>query len=97
MPAGKVAMPGDNLEIDVELLYPTPISEGQRFAMREGQLTIGAGVIAKVLADAAPVADSSKPAAAGDKKDAKPAAGAAKPAAGAAKPAAPKAAPAPKK
>jgi len=45
----KMAMPGDNLEMEVELLEPTPIVEGMRFAIREGQLTVGAGVISKIL------------------------------------------------
>lgn len=57
-------MPGDNLEIDVELITPTPISEGQRFAMREGQLTVGAGVISKVSSEpptqAAPAGEAAK-------------------------------------
>eukprot|EP01133_Synstelium_polycarpum_P012167 gene12167-14241_t len=44
-----MAMPGDNLELVVELISPTPLNEGLRFAIREGQLTVGAGIIHKVL------------------------------------------------
>eukprot|EP01132_Coremiostelium_polycephalum_P000815 gene815-1020_t len=44
-----VAMPGDNLELTIELISPTPINEGLRFAIREGQLTVGAGIISKVI------------------------------------------------
>jgi len=49
LPKEKIAMPGDNLEIEVELISPTPINEGMRFAIREGQLTVGAGVVSKVI------------------------------------------------
>jgi elongation factor Tu len=45
----KIAMPGDNLEMDVELISPTPMSEGMRFAIREGQVTVGAGVVSKIV------------------------------------------------
>jgi len=45
----KMAMPGDNVEIDVELIAPTPMNEGQRFAMREGSVTVAAGVITKIV------------------------------------------------
>eukprot|EP01116_Phalansterium_solitarium_P011620 TRINITY_DN27361_c0_g1_i1.p1 TRINITY_DN27361_c0_g1~~TRINITY_DN27361_c0_g1_i1.p1 ORF type:complete len:439 (+),score=146.05 TRINITY_DN27361_c0_g1_i1:117-1433(+) len=48
MPKDKMAMPGDNLEIDVELIVPTPLHEGMRFAIREGSLTVGAGVVSKI-------------------------------------------------
>jgi elongation factor Tu len=44
----KMAMPGDNVEIDVELIAPTPMNEGMRFAMREGSVTVAAGVITKI-------------------------------------------------
>jgi len=46
--ANKMAMPGDSVEMDVDLLFPAPLTEGMRFAMREGQLTVGAGVISKI-------------------------------------------------
>jgi elongation factor Tu len=45
----KMAMPGDTMEMDVELITPVPMQEGMRFAIREGQLTVGAGVISKIL------------------------------------------------
>ncbi|KAF2073871.1 hypothetical protein CYY_004831 [Polysphondylium violaceum] len=44
-----MAMPGDNLELTVELISPTPMNEGLRFAIREGQSTVGAGIISKVI------------------------------------------------
>jgi len=46
----KMAMPGDNVEIDVELISPTPMNEGLRFAMREGSVTVAAGVVTKIHA-----------------------------------------------
>ncbi len=45
----KMAMPGDHLEMTVELIHPTPMQEGMRFAIREGSMTVGAGVITKIL------------------------------------------------
>jgi len=45
----KIAMPGDNLEMEVELFFPTPMAEGMRFAIREGTLTVGAGVVSKLI------------------------------------------------
>lgn len=48
-PPERLAMPGDNLEMVIELITPTAITEGMRFAMREGKLTVGAGVISKIL------------------------------------------------
>jgi len=49
MPKEKMAMPGDSLEIEVHLIYPLAMVEGMRFTMREGQLTVGSGVIIKIL------------------------------------------------
>ena len=46
----KMAMPGDTLEMDIELIHPVPLQEGMRFAIREGSLTVGAGVISKIIA-----------------------------------------------
>jgi len=46
----KMVMPGDSVEMDVELLAPVAMHEGMRFAIREGQLTVGAGVISKIAA-----------------------------------------------
>jgi len=48
MEKDKMAMPGDSVEMDVELMAPAPMHEGMRFAIREGQLTVGAGVISKL-------------------------------------------------
>jgi elongation factor Tu len=45
----EVIMPGDNTEINVELIYPVAMEEGLRFAIREGGRTIGAGVVAKII------------------------------------------------
>ena len=41
-------MPGDNVEIDVELITPIAIEEGLRFAIREGGRTVGSGVVTQV-------------------------------------------------
>jgi len=48
MEKDKMAMPGDSVEMDVELIASAPIHEGMRIAIREGQLTVGAGVISKI-------------------------------------------------
>src|SRR5471030_2036287 len=42
-------MPGDNAELDVELITPIAMEEKLRFAIREGGRTVGAGVVAKIL------------------------------------------------
>jgi|TARA_B100001094_G_scaffold227151_1_gene221671 elongation factor Tu len=50
LPAGtEMVMPGDNLTISVELISPVAMSEGLRFAVREGGRTVGAGQITKLL------------------------------------------------
>ena len=50
LPAGKeMCMPGDNVEISVELITPIAIEEGLRFAIREGGRTVGSGVVVKTL------------------------------------------------
>ncbi|KAL2650649.1 hypothetical protein R1flu_018777 [Riccia fluitans] len=46
----KMVMPGDNITATFELITPVPIDAGQRFALREGGRTVGAGVVSKVLA-----------------------------------------------
>lgn len=43
-----VVMPGDNLEIDVDLLFPIAMDEKQAFSIREGGLTIGHGMVSKL-------------------------------------------------
>ena len=40
-----MCMPGDNVEMDVELITPIAIEEGLRFAIREGGRTVGSGVV----------------------------------------------------
>ncbi|KAL3827907.1 hypothetical protein ACJIZ3_016709 [Penstemon smallii] len=45
----KMVMPGDNVTAVFELIYPVPLEPGQRFALREGGRTVGAGVVAKVM------------------------------------------------
>ncbi len=46
LPAGtEMCMPGDNVEMDVELITPIAIEEGLRFAIREGGRTVGSGVV----------------------------------------------------
>ena len=50
LPAGvEMVMPGDNVSVDVELQKPVAMEKGQRFAIREGGRTIGAGRISEVL------------------------------------------------
>jgi elongation factor Tu len=46
----EMIMPGDNAKMSVELIQPIAMTEGQKFAIREGGLTVGAGVITKVIA-----------------------------------------------
>ncbi|UZN23330.1 elongation factor Tu [bacterium 3DAC] len=50
LPEGvEMAMPGDNLELEVELIYPIALEEGSRFAIREGGRTVGAGVVTEII------------------------------------------------
>lgn len=42
-------MPGDNSTLNIELISPVAMSEGLRFALREGGKTVGAGVVAKLV------------------------------------------------
>ncbi len=42
-------MPGDNVEMTVELITPIAIEDGLRFAIREGGRTVGAGVVTSVI------------------------------------------------
>jgi elongation factor Tu len=44
----EMVMPGDNVEMDVELIQPVAIEEGLRFAIREGGRTVGAGVVTSI-------------------------------------------------
>ncbi|ADE35365.1 translation elongation factor 1A (EF-1A/EF-Tu) [Candidatus Karelsulcia muelleri DMIN] len=45
----EMVMPGDNISVEVELLQPVAISEGLRFAIREGGRTVGAGQVIKII------------------------------------------------
>ena len=45
----KMCMPGDNVEMEVELITPVAMEEGLRFTIREGGHTVGSGVVAKIL------------------------------------------------
>ncbi len=50
LPEGvEIVMPGDNIEMKVELITPIAIEEGLRFAIREGGRTVGSGVVSKIL------------------------------------------------
>ena len=50
LPEGvEMVMPGDNVEINVELIYPVACSVGLRFAIREGGRTVGSGQITEIL------------------------------------------------
>jgi elongation factor Tu len=49
LPEGvEMVMPGDNVQMSVELIHPIAMDQGLRFAIREGGRTVGAGVVAKV-------------------------------------------------
>lgn len=51
LPAGvEMVMPGDNVSVDVELIMPVAMEKTQRFAIREGGRTIGAGRISEIIA-----------------------------------------------
>ncbi|MBP2242870.1 elongation factor Tu [Cytobacillus eiseniae] len=50
LPEGvEMVMPGDNIEMDVELIAPIAIEEGTNFSIREGGRTVGAGVVATIV------------------------------------------------
>ena len=52
LPAGvEMVMPGDNVEITVELIYAVALNQGLRFAIREGGRTVGSGQITEVFED----------------------------------------------
>ena len=51
LPKGvEMVIPGDNINMDIELITPIAIEEGLRFAIREGGRTVGSGVVAKIKA-----------------------------------------------
>ncbi|NLT98831.1 MAG: hypothetical protein GXW96_11880, partial [Christensenellaceae bacterium] len=45
----EMVMPGDNIEMEIELITPIAIEEGLRFAIREGGRTVGSGVVVSVI------------------------------------------------
>jgi elongation factor Tu len=50
LPAGvEMVMPGDNIQMTIELITPIAMDDGLRFAIREGGRTVGAGVVTKIL------------------------------------------------
>ena len=50
LPEGvEMVMPGDNINLEIELIVPVGLEAGSRFAIREGGRTVGAGVITKIL------------------------------------------------
>jgi elongation factor Tu len=42
-------MPGDNIQMEIELIAPIAMEKGLRFAIREGGRTVGAGTVAEVV------------------------------------------------
>jgi len=51
LPEGvEMVMPGDDVNLTVELIVPVALEQGSKFAIREGGLTVGAGVVTKILA-----------------------------------------------
>lgn len=51
LPKGvEMVMPGDNIKMTVKLIVPVAVEEGLRFAIREGGKTVGAGIVAKIIA-----------------------------------------------
>jgi elongation factor Tu len=50
LPEGvEMVMPGDNVNLTVELITPVALEKGSKFAIREGGLTVGAGVITDIM------------------------------------------------
>jgi elongation factor Tu len=50
LPEGvEMVVPGDNITMKINLIYPVPLEEQLRFAIREGGRTVGSGVVTKVL------------------------------------------------
>jgi elongation factor Tu len=44
-----MVMPGDNVSIEVELIYPVALNTGLQFAIREGGRTVGAGQVTEII------------------------------------------------
>jgi elongation factor Tu len=50
LPEGvEMVMPGDNIDMDVELITPIAMEKNMRFAIREGGRTVGAGVVSEIV------------------------------------------------
>ena len=50
LPEGtEMVMPGDTVNLGIKLIMPVALEEGQRFAVREGGKTVGAGVVTKII------------------------------------------------
>jgi elongation factor Tu len=50
LPEGvEMVMPGDSVNLEIELIVPVGLEEGSRFAIREGGRTVGAGVITEIM------------------------------------------------
>jgi elongation factor Tu len=47
--AAEMTMPGDNVEMSIELIQPIAMDQGLRFAIREGGRTVGSGVVTEVI------------------------------------------------
>ncbi|MDW7662396.1 MAG: elongation factor Tu, partial [Bacillota bacterium] len=47
-PGVEMCMPGDNIEMNIELIAPIAVEEGLRFSIREGGRTVGAGSVIKI-------------------------------------------------
>jgi elongation factor Tu len=45
----EMVMPGDNVQLEVELITPVAMDKGLRFAIREGGRTVGAGTVSEIL------------------------------------------------
>jgi elongation factor Tu len=44
-----MVMPGDNVQMEIELIQPIAMDQGLRFAIREGGRTVGSGVVSEVI------------------------------------------------
>jgi elongation factor Tu len=45
----EMVMPGDNVQLEVELITPVAMDKGLRFAIREGGRTVGAGTVSEII------------------------------------------------
>ena len=45
-----MVMPGDNVDMTIELITPIAIEKGLRFAIREGGRTVGSGIVSEIIA-----------------------------------------------